>query len=160
MSCSQVIFNCHNQSEWYQPSLCYFNAFIALLIIPFYSLFGRGYACQIITLSLGYYKPVSEFPLVLSEIIHTIILTAVIPFLSLLTKKIVYKLNYWLTDLLTVALLWSSQYSWVSFSRVLLTVSEAESMVDIGYGGCLVSSVMCYSLAPERFPSLVQPHPT
>ena len=102
MSCFQVIFNCHNQSEWYQPSLCYFNAFIALLIIPFNSLFGRGYACQIITLSLGYYKPVSEFPFVLL----TYNLNCCYSILVFVDQKIVYKLNYWLTNLLTVALLW------------------------------------------------------
>ena len=68
MSCSQVIFNCHNQSEPGTNLHCvnYFNAFTALLIISVYYLFGRRYACQIITLSLGYYKSVSECPLVLS----------------------------------------------------------------------------------------------
>ena len=98
----------------------------------------------------------SEFPLVLSPttaVIHSCLYWCI-------SQKIVYKLNYWLTDLMTVALLWSSQYSWVSFCRVLLTVSEAESMVDITYRDYLVSWMICGSLAPERFPPLVQPHST
>ena len=88
---------------------------------------------------------------------HHLILTPVILFLSLFTC---FPKNSLQAELLAHRPTDSTSIIVITVQLgkfLLLTVSEAENMVDIGYGNYLVSSMMC---CPERIPPLVQPHST